>query len=231
MTMDEQQVMSQEINQPASPNAPQSVDPASQSPVETPPQSRGKSNKLVLVVIILLLLAGATFGGYMIGKQSAPTPSPTPVATVTPTASPDPMAEWETYSNDQYLFKYPNSYAFQENPDKTITITHQSGIFLTIKELSTNDYLQYKPCSEMASLCLIEDNPFQIELIKDVVVGEKRSKSFYLTSGGLDNDYHVIQTTEGILLNISAWIGSIQYGDGEYENIFDQILSTFQFTE
>jgi len=85
------------------------------SPVISPvPEAPKKSNKklflIVGIIILVLVLVAGGIGAYFLMKgQSEVSPTPTPVATIVPTASPNPIADWETYTNTKYGFsiRYP----------------------------------------------------------------------------------------------------------------------------
>lgn len=69
------------------------------------------------VFIVVLILAGAVFGVYKYSQRQIPiepTEGPTPTLVATPT--PDPTADWETYTNTKYGFsiRYPKNYTSQE---------------------------------------------------------------------------------------------------------------------
>lgn len=105
---------------PADPNPiPSQTNVASDASDSLP--TKPKSNRPLLVGIVLLALLLGGIGGYYLKTSS--TTAPSEVATSTPTqnipvaddsslaqAEPDPTADWKTYSdaNNTFLFKYPN---------------------------------------------------------------------------------------------------------------------------
>jgi len=75
-----------------------------------------KSNppKIILFVILGLLVAGGlVYAGMNIGKKQTPTVVVPPV--IEPTPTPDPTADWKTYTNSEYGYsiKYPTSFTTQ----------------------------------------------------------------------------------------------------------------------
>jgi hypothetical protein len=60
-----------------------------------------------------LAVVAYVFGAKFINPQ----PTSTPVAVVTPSPTPDPTANWKTYTNQKYFysFKYPQSYTVGQN--------------------------------------------------------------------------------------------------------------------
>ncbi len=74
---------------------------------------------VVLLVGILLIGGGLVFAGMEIQKrQTSKQITSTPEAIATPT--PDPTADWKTYTNDKYGFgfKYPNNWSTYDNTQK-----------------------------------------------------------------------------------------------------------------
>lgn len=74
-------------------------------------------NIVILLIVILLGCAGLVFAGVQIQKNQASNQStPSPEVTVTPTF--DLIAEWKTYSSDEYgfSFKYPKDWVVEDTP-------------------------------------------------------------------------------------------------------------------
>ena len=92
--------------------------------------------KIVLFSILgIVLAAGLVFAGYKLAQlkqvQPGPQPIPTPVVEATPT--PDPTADWKTYTNDfaKFSLKYPPSMTVTEKvlsaEEKQIVFTGPEG--------------------------------------------------------------------------------------------------------
>ena len=88
--------------------------------------------KILTGILGIFVLAGAVFGAYKLGQRqvqplSQPTPSPAVVATLTP----DPTADWETYTNTKYgyLIKYPEGWYLSEAGDIS-----EAADFLDVKK-------------------------------------------------------------------------------------------------
>jgi hypothetical protein len=104
--------------------------PLPQQPINSIPHPKSKF-KIILLIIFLLLIVGG--GVYLLGTNKIiliskyfqkPTPTSVPKS---PTPTPDPTANWKTYSNKEYGFeiKYPNTWSqkeFVSNPNQTFGI-------------------------------------------------------------------------------------------------------------
>lgn len=110
----------------------------------------GQTQVLILAGIVLTIaLAG---GIFYLGRVTAPKPqnvttSPQPSPTLSQTSSPDPTANWKTYTTEEFSIKYPPSYAYQmvelvapkDYPDiKSVRFDTSSG---TIYVTTTKNYL------------------------------------------------------------------------------------------
>jgi len=112
----------------------QPVQPVQTQPVNVPPQTKS-SNKLLMVIGILSLLLLTLGGGYYVSQvqTTKPTPTLTPITTVSPSPIPtiDPTANWKIYSNQLYgfSFKYPSEWAY-ENEKTSYAKENSEEIFL-----------------------------------------------------------------------------------------------------
>ena len=86
--------------------------PAS-TPESNPPANFNPSRKkLLLVVLVVIIVAVVLGGGYFLWQRSQnKTPQPSPTATPEVSATPDPTADWKTYTNLEkgYSIDYPNN--------------------------------------------------------------------------------------------------------------------------
>lgn len=112
---------------------------------------KSKTNMLMVVAIILLLVAIGTLGFFVfqnIQKRQTPAePTPTPITTPTPT--PDPTAGWEKYTNEQYGFelRYPSAYKQTEDKygwPKSILLLYKGGQSYDLAVEIWNSELEYQ---------------------------------------------------------------------------------------
>jgi len=231
--MDEQQVTGQEINQSAQSNIPvSSAEPISQPPIETPPQSRGKPNKLVLAVIVLLLLAGAAFGGYMMGKQNTPTPSPTPVVTSTPSS--EPTSGWETYTNGELGFsiKHPREqYLIEEfnDEDNRLVVfsgdTENEGPIFEVRTKSLSDVISNPQMFEFNQYYYLDTQKTETTEVDGRQTNVYKSKTGYCDATGCSRPYVSYAVLNDDIYHITF------FGDDEVSQEENQILSSFEFIE
>ncbi len=134
---------------------------------QAPPEPVKKSSPVFVIALILLLIAIAALGGYVLWtkylNKSSTKVAPTPIAIESPSPTPDPTAGWKTYVNTKYFYslKYPNDYKVGIN-----------GMDREGLNLETLDSLViYLPDSERVienfAISLISTNPINInELIQ-----------------------------------------------------------------
>lgn len=144
---------------------------------------------------------------------------------------------WNTYVNSEYTFKYPNSWNTLKigEDNETLMIAPQKSIdevrdiqggfgggpFLIMTVNYTDKTEPRAPFSDEFQIVTAQEynlgnkiaNKYEIQVIKNSPLGEVGSKLVTIISEG----------NEGNLV--------VNLHDQAYRNYFDQILSTFQFTE
>ncbi len=201
---------------------------------QTPPSGKfSLSPKIMLIILAILIVAVVGSGIYLsAGTQPKPTPTPTPTIVSKPTPTPDPTTNWKKYTNPTYNFviKYPSTLSLEDKtsqfPPFTIFITDKSKqvpyeggntinpyMIIQVKKsnLSTNDY--------------INDPNNNLQLISNKKVG---GNDFVIAKEkfgiGIAPDIYMIKNSNSII-SISNSSYSIK------SSFFDQILSTFKFTD
>ncbi len=201
-------------------------------PVVTPQvavEQPKKSNFLVILLSTLLIISVAIAGFFafqtqkLVKELTLLRTEPTPMATVEPTTEPvatdssmtiDPTAGWKTYTNTMYgfSFKYPS--------DKFLTnnLTDDDMYFDTNKnggspmELGSNDIWLNIHVSKITE----SDKAFPKEFIQ---VNSTQNISAYQTQKIINNNLYKI--------NMSSFSSNTIKNN---EALFDQILSTFKFS-
>jgi hypothetical protein len=164
-------------------------------------------------------------------QNGVTTPAP-----AVPSPTPNPMAEWKTYNGNVYTFKYPSGYTIKSDGGGTVvTVSDAAGVFLSIFSLETPTYDNFINCTDtLKAGCMVNFQP-QTDLITNITVDGRGAKSFYFTGLEGDTSYtHKVEVVESPTTAIQAIIGNTELGKTEAEvkdNIFNQILSTFKFSD
>lgn len=177
-------------------------------------------------VLLLLAVAAAGFFAYQTQNLVKQINEIKTVSTPTtkPSSTPDPTANWKTYTNDKYdfVFKYPSEYVVEERVPGFLIIKSpddseaQAGISLDSRLLGP--YASYSKAKETYDKGYLVANTHKV------------------------GSWEVFSATaeEGMLKDVQIKIGLIGYKTGvlevetlsntKYEDAFDQILATFKFT-
>ncbi|MBU1104379.1 hypothetical protein KJ664_00570 [Patescibacteria group bacterium] len=220
------------------PNTPP-IQPLPQSSTPIPTQKTTKWSKILLFTVLGLgAIAGSIFFGIQIGKNQTPNQQPIVVqptasptqAIVNPTALPtenptiDTTTNWKTYTSTTYglSFKYPQDYKVEERSDGFFVISTQtdnvpqSGISIDARQQGSYQ-----------SLAKAQANI---------------NTAFTVNGSSEVNGWTTFDVIgkEGMLKDIEFKLAIAPYKTGAiemetinnepYRNIFDQILSTFKFT-
>ncbi len=236
---------------PTVPSLPTFVTPQSQPtpPVSEPmlpsipPELPKTFPKWIIIGIILLLLAATSVFAYKYYQLKQPTfnpqPTPTPQTTnINPSPTPDPTANWKTYTNDEFKFslRHPNSWDTKmlgSDNSKTLIIAPQDtivklpnegfggGSFLT---LSVNFYKQPQSTPKT-------DESQLISQVSSITLDHKPAQRY--TTQILQDlpGFSKGDVIDTVVIENNGLYLKIDFMKKEYKTIFDQILSTFKFTE
>lgn len=235
--------------QPTIPVQKSNTTPNANIPPTPPPSpikpSRKFSVKIIIGIVVFLLLAGGAAAGYIFREQldlvSKPNPTLTPITTVTPT--PNPTADWKTYTNNSlgYTLKYPTNWNIASPGFET-------GILLQTEELQITDFSNvakgafiYGPYEPRITI-----NYFSLDALKNeylnlenkIIIQEKD-----IPLDGQPAKMLVIKHTDAYSIEVvfqNKQPGDVRYSFISlvseiesfevYQEQFDQILSTFKFT-
>ncbi len=223
-------------NQNPTPNPPPPTEniPAQNPAIETPPQAYTApqpatpppspkpffSTKIILLIMLLLILLGV--GGTYFSLNSKPKPLPAgrqanPISpTSVPTPTPDPTANWKTYTNTnyKYSFKYPSGYLLtSDNPDSVFLSSAENKI--TFAAGSVEIPLPDSNCDKS----------------KNFNLGGKKTLYSKCTSNTDSSGIIAVGGNNGDKYDNVPVLVIYNFKGIPEENIFNQILSTFKFTE
>lgn len=241
--MDSQQNQSLAPVNSTSPTVPQTtsqdVSPTHSSPIgeNTPPDTKGNNNKLSLqigAIALLSVLIGVVVYAFIQTQYSPEVldnqttiqlPSPTPETVVE-----DETSNWETYVGEAYSFKYPADMKITQDNFLNVTLSLSNEKFLSINPISIPGHQQ---------LALEElKKPEDKAQLEDVQVNGRLAKSYYFGSTHyvdiVDVPRHIILSPDSSTISIFAEVGNIEDASAdvlEKDRIFNQILSTFEFTQ
>lgn len=234
----------------------QNIQSVESAPSEVPQFSKSINWPAILAVLVagiaLLGLVGyLAFQNYQLKIQLSGIEPTTGVA-ATPTTTPtkpqpiptiDETAGWKVYSSKVYgfVFKYPQDYTVSEvqimgevrvvpkNRDELPAIGNL-GYEMGIDYLDNPRGLTSQQCFDD---WVVEMEPKSVTGRKDVMVGDVVGYQGILRSGGAFNpDVYTFAANDKRVLRVFFSKGSLEYPVvADQEVVFNQILSTFKFTD
>ena len=225
--------------------APQVPDTISSAPItQSIPQdsniSKPKSKLLLIIIgiVLFLLITGSAAGFYLFkGQIIKETPKPTTTKIVTkPSPTQNATTNWKTYEGTEFSIKYPPDYTISVDNSQNILVTITSRIGTTPKkgdELDESELTIAILASENTTKTL--DEIIDIEKQKpnersnDPLIFEEKSLSISgLQAKMLKTKYSAVY----YVIHGNMLFKFIQYPPATKRQIeFDQILSTFKFTD
>lgn len=209
-----------------------------QSQIQTQPNTQPpprfnplKFNRNILIGLIAsILVAIAIFASYFVsGSSQTKTAISKPKVTSSPT--PDPTANWKTYSGSSFTFKYPESWNVQEENDNVyfgdsqIVNARNSKMLITILD---GNLEEAKRLWEFGDVGLLNKTEQINSEVMDGVEITKAVVSFSQYDHDL-NKYVEESRSYQVLVPLSNTTTLRFYTKISEKNILDQILSTFRF--
>jgi len=226
------------------PNAP--IAPPSETPQPQPEPKTAKPSLLIGLGVLALILLASTgylaFQNYQLKKEISQLQS-----SPSPTSTPDPTASWKTYKDNKQgvEFKYPdNWYTALCEPDtfcvflddKPIKIPEASEFITPIhvgfneatNTVTNKKYFEEKTLEEGIERYKAIFDSKTVKVVEDLLVGGKEAAQVSGNSGPgmLEGEYF-----EYTLIQMDNKLLVIQLFGEKYQNIYNQILSTFKFVE
>lgn len=210
---------------PAEPvNPPQLISP--QPPVSSILPS--KSNKLLLIIAVLIVLIAVTTGSYILATKQTQPPQPAAIAPPTksqPSPTPDITANWKTYTGSQYyVLKIPPKFEVRNEELDRRTFEEERSFSSSIGSFNirVSRVKSGKQIEEMATDLM---PPITVDEIQIDKVSAKRWHGFGGIAGKDDTTILIFEYKNATFL-----IQSFFPLSGKFDE-FPQILQTFKFTE
>lgn len=217
-------------------------------PVKIENKSKPKTPVIGLLVVLLILALGAVgFLGYQnmqLQKQVAGIqsnyPIPSPVIYASPSPVADETANWKVYTDsvDKIEFKYPQSWYAQPSGGTVPLI--QSQVFLDDHSFEIPSATEFStPIQTFFALSSETDINMSAKRLKETVYGTSVTETDNLVIGG--NKAIQLSGVAGpgelqgmffknTLIQFGNKVLIVDLNDKNFENIYDQILSTLKFT-
>ncbi len=190
-------------------------------------ESNGSKVIPFIIVAVLIVLVGA--GSYVLGTKKTPTPTENKVV-AQPSPTPiDETTNWKTYSDQKYYYaiKYPNDWILKQTPSGGILIssadsTHDSSVF---------------PKKGAELIVWPNNNPpvtsfdFFVDSQHTINLNNLDATMYEVSGAGIENKgiTVAIKQKDNNYLTIDFYYE--QSRKEELRKLFDQILSTFKFTD
>lgn len=221
------QLSNQPFQQPEQPVSPPPPVPSSEIP------------KILLIILAFIVFAGITAGAYILGtKQNQSQPVQKQQTATVPTPTPDPTTNWHTYTNTLYNFTLKIPYAWEGGPPE---VSSNSFRMYMAKRFSTNTGVAEDYTPGRANIDLtINTEPAQNTIkgttgmtkTEQVYVAGNSATKLTGASGvaGTVNFTNIVIPHNGKTFTFS-FSTQDQSIEQQAKTEFDQILSTFKFTQ
>ncbi len=206
--------------------------PDQPTPQAIPPAPKLSVLPFIFSIFLVISLAGVgvlAYQNWTLQQQVASLQSqPTPTSTLTPSTTVDPNGN---QLPSTFTFKLPTGYQAMQSLESKASYGFDNYEYLVISKefsITTEGLRSSTECGNLISgqFCLDKGKGWgQENDIADITLDGIPAKSFYM-SGGVDNAYHVVQTTQKPLLELRMYVAG-----GGLDQTFSQILSTFKFLD
>lgn len=189
-------------------------------------RQKGFAPIIILLILVFVALVGVA---YLAGSKGLLTSKPTFVSYISPTPSPNssPTADWKTYTNEKlaFSFKYPNGvYKVYEYPlIVSIGVEGTGGLNFevekrpntTILTAFTQDKSRYKEYLDLK---------LPTPVLKSGVINGYVEQETIFPAAAYGTDMRILYFQRGS----DVYLITLQ--PNVTETVFDQILTTFKFT-
>ncbi len=133
------------------------------------------------------------------------------------------------FLRSSYSISLPQGYSQRQSTDNLVTYGFDDADYLHISSIPSITLTQVTQCKGQnpipGQFCLSEGTGWgQTSDVEDITLDNIPAKSFYIY-GGVDNAFHVIQTTQKPTLELKMYVAG-----GGLDQTFNNILKSFKFT-
>ena len=188
------------------------------------------NNSLIFIMSILLIVTVGIAGlfYFQIQKLSKQLTQVQVQATSTPTPTPNPTLDWKMYSNNLYAFqiKYPEKFSLTEDTNKKdfydylASLTYQNTN-INIEAIYNIDVYQDSETRDVA-VREVMDSGFKYNITSTAISGYAVAITVLETTPKSHTIATIAHPNKNLFIQISTEMDRTE---------FDQILSTFKFTE
>ena len=215
---------------------------------ETPNSKKGFPKILLIGVFLVLIMAFIAGAYYYLWNSKQTSNVQEPVSTETqeiPSPTPNPTADWETFEDEEkiFKFKYPSNFLTdQENNNFIIfseSVNCKTGVTGSEREISINEVKIRTGLRSGESYVDIWKNTFGYEFNSssyDREITTDGKKGYYFYQGAespIGKQFILIEISDQKALEIVIEKPALVYdctgSINKYEGVADQILSTFEF--
>ncbi len=192
-------------------------------PPTQPTNPHGRNWKkwiLIGLALVILIIGGGTF---VLSQQKSQKPEAKTITQPTssaPSPTPDPTSDWKTYTTDNFSFQYPADYVIQERVRgffvmnlANVTPAPLQGIFVDTRHNDTYE-----------NMVKTQENGLINPIVRDIANG-------IIMSGKIGPGFGEGMSVRTAILKYKQSAITISPDQTISDDFFDQILSTFKFTE
>ena len=215
-------------------------------PIVDSPQSteaQPSANRFLVILLSILLVISVSIAGFfayqtqvLVKELTLSKVTPTPVSMVEPTSEPvvaDPTADWKMYQSTDlgFTFKYPKYFTISQEGWSRIGTNNRGNWVLNLHSENPKvdfliDYRENPVTAGGAKITTVEQSIQGVEYSKTTFLGYPAVLFESTGIGGMESK------NINVLKGNTLWHIYILNWDGKPESfaLFDQILSTFKFT-
>ena len=197
---------------------------------------RGFATIFPLIIVGIFLVVG----GYYFSFQKSKPPTPDKISSSTPITTPTPSDHWQTYINNNITLRIPQDWTFETETDKLISLYNleqSNAEFRNSIVIENRGQIPEKTIDEFMDRFLEEPdlaagglNKDSYKVIEKILIGGEKA---WVTRGGccLNIGKHVFVVHNANLYVLTLLDTNLLSDELTYEDIYDEILSSFKFED